>query len=594
MQAYTEILPPSAVSHAVCLPLVDSSSQTLVVAKTSLLQLFQAKDFDASAVGYQSNGLHPSNSNGGFHKLATGQKLHLLTEYQLSGTVTSLAAIKTVSSKSGGHVLLIAFRDAKLSLVEWDPESFGLVTISLHLYEGEDLQTKPWSSNASEYTSKLLVDPGSRCAALRHDGQYLAILPIRHHSDDLVMDDFEHDMDHDTSNRKSSVTVNGSSDSNQKLFSSSFVLPLRLLDPELIHPIDLAFLHEYREPTLGILSSSVGSAFALLQQRKDAITYKVFTLDIDQHASTPLLAVAGLPSDLSQVVPLPLPIGGALLVGGNEIIHVDQAGKAHAVGVNDFARQCSSFAMLDQSDLHMRLEGCEVQPIGLASGEVVIVLQSGELVTLSFKMDGRSIAGLAVQRVPPEKGGGILRASASCIAQLDGEYIFVGSSEGDSSLIHCGQQRTGLARKRSRAEALGVEAATSDEDLSEDEDEDDLYGDNTASTKRNTASVSTSTIDNLRFAVSDTLRNLSSSGEPVFIPDNHAHSLSTNQSGQLIQSPTSRQSTLLKILQRQLRPQSSADLNQDSIKDIWAVSQTWPAEPTAPSDDPGADRDGGR
>ncbi|KAI9713774.1 MAG: mRNA cleavage and polyadenylation factor subunit [Chrysothrix sp. TS-e1954] len=583
MQAYTEILPPTAVSHAICLPFVDSSSPVLVVAKTSLLQLFEVKEARNISYGQESPKSRVSNGHvetAGWVDQQHGQKLCLLAEYYLAGTITSLAGVKTTSTRSGGHALLVSFKDAKVSLVEWDPETHGLSTISLHLYEGEDIQSTPWSSDISEYPSKLFVDPGGRCAALRYDRGSLAVLNIRHPGDDLVMDDYDSDLDGEKPQRKGSAIVNGDKDSNQTLLSSSSVLPLKALDPDLTHAIDLAFLHEYREPTLGVLSSSIGSSYALLQQRKDVLKYTVFTLDVGQHARTPLLSVSGLPSDLSQLVPLSMPIGGTLLIGGNEFVHVDQAGKTHAVGVNNFARQCSSFAMHDQSDLAMRLEGCVVQPTGTTSGDLFVVLQTGELATLSFTMDGRSIAGLTASRVSIDKGGHVLRASASCSALIERGVVFVGSIEGDSCLLSCGQQRPALSRKRSRAEALGIDAMASDDDESiDEEDDDDLYGDDVVSPKRVGSSSAFGSLGQVTFTVSDELKNLSFASQPAVVRAVVAGDQKlADQPLDLIYPSASRRTADLNVLSSKMRPHFLARLREGPLRNVWTVTQTLSTE----------------
>ncbi len=43
MQCYTELAPPTAVSHAVTLPFASSRATNLVVAKNSLLQVFELR-----------------------------------------------------------------------------------------------------------------------------------------------------------------------------------------------------------------------------------------------------------------------------------------------------------------------------------------------------------------------------------------------------------------------------------------------------------------------------------------------------------------------------------------------------------------------
>src|ERR1700693_1013462 len=43
MQCYTELTPPTAVTHSLSLPFVSATSNNLIVAKTSLLQIFSTK-----------------------------------------------------------------------------------------------------------------------------------------------------------------------------------------------------------------------------------------------------------------------------------------------------------------------------------------------------------------------------------------------------------------------------------------------------------------------------------------------------------------------------------------------------------------------
>ena len=58
MQCYTELTPPTAVTHALSLPFTSATFSDLVVAKTSLLQIFSLKtvltEVDISANGETS------------------------------------------------------------------------------------------------------------------------------------------------------------------------------------------------------------------------------------------------------------------------------------------------------------------------------------------------------------------------------------------------------------------------------------------------------------------------------------------------------------------------------------------------------------
>ncbi|GME22477.1 Cleavage/polyadenylation specificity factor A subunit [Neofusicoccum parvum] len=307
MQVYTELTPPTAVSNAVSLAFLGPRANNLVVAKTSLLQVFELKSIVTEVGQAPKDGLAaalPADDAAEpadlfVQRTEHTSKLVLVAEYPLQGTVLSLARIKALDTKSGGDALLIAFRDAKMSLVEWDPANHTLSTISIHFYEGEELQGAPWDAELGQYHNFLVADPSSRCAALKFGARHLAILPFRQIGDDLVEgDDYDPDFDEpmDAPAAKEKVT-NG--DVPQTPYKSSFALSLPQIDPTLTHPVHLDFLHEYREPTFGIISANKAAAASLLYERRDILTYTVFTLDLEEKASTALLSMLADDAELS-------------------------------------------------------------------------------------------------------------------------------------------------------------------------------------------------------------------------------------------------------------------------------------------------------
>jgi len=489
MQCYTELTPPTAVTHAITIPLLGPKAVNLVVAKASLLQIFVTRavstDLDdapgskvasvpydarinddetleASVLGGENQLLRPDRGN--------TTKLVLVAEFPLAGTVTGLARIKTPNTKSGGEALLVAFKDARLSLVEWDPERHDLSTVSLHYYEQDELQGSPWAPALSDCVNFLAADPGSRCAALKFGARNLAILPFRQADEDVDMADWDEELDGPRPVKDlSAAAVNGAS-IEETPYAPSFVLRLSNLDATLLHPVHLAFLHEYREPTFGILSSKLETSSSL--RRRDHLSYMVFTLDLRQKASTTILSVTGLPSDLTRIVPVPAPVGGALLVGANELIHVDQSGRANGVAVNPFTKQCTSFGLADQSDLDLRLESCTVGVLSAENGELLLVLRDGRLAVVTFRIDGRTISGLSVRLVPEANGGSVIPSSITCVAKTGRSTVFIGSQDSDSVVLGWTRKQNQTARRKSRAVDSVADFELDEEDL---EDEDDIY-----------------------------------------------------------------------------------------------------------------------
>ncbi|KAK1458522.1 CPSF A subunit region [Colletotrichum cuscutae] len=448
MQCYTELTPPTGVQYSLSLPFISAQSNNLVVARGSLLQIFSTKTISSEVDTSQTREKQASraeepydrrlNDDDGLESSFLGgdgmlvradrsnnTKLVLVAEFPIFGIVTGLARIKLQHSKSGGEALLIATRVARLSLVQWDPEKHALEDISIHYYEKEELEGSPFDGPLNNYRTYLAADPGSRCAALRFGPRYIAFLPFKQVDEDIDMDDWDEDVDGPRPAKEPSAAAatNGTSNIADVPYSTSYVLPLPQLDPSLLHPVHLAFLHEYREPTFGIISSTQRRSHTL--PRKDHFSYKVFTLDLQQRASTAILSVNNLPQDLFKVIALPGPVGGALLVGTNELIHIDQSGKPNGVAVNAFTKETTNFPLADQSDLDLRLENCYIELMSAENGELLMVLSDGRLAIITFKIDGRTVSGVSVKLVPAEVGGNVVQCSVSSISKLSKNVFFL-------------------------------------------------------------------------------------------------------------------------------------------------------------------------
>jgi cleavage and polyadenylation specificity factor subunit 1 len=575
MQAYTEIAPPTAVSHAITLPFLSPRSNNLVVAKNSLLQIFELKSTVTEVAPGAGNDADNATANLDteavdvpLQRIENTAKLVLVGEFSLAGTVISLARVKALNTKSRAEALLVAFRDAKLSLVEWDPDTYNLHTISIHYYENPDLPgLAPWDAELKDTYNFLTADPSSRCAALKFGTHNLAILPFRQR--DLAEDEYASDDDaaHDTKADRAN-TVTGD-DAAKTPYSSSFVLPLTNLDPTLTHPVHLAFLHEYREPTFGVVASSRATAPSLLAHRKDILTYTVFTLDLEQKASTTLLSVSGLPYDISRVVPLPHPIGGALLVGSNEIVHVDQAGKTNGVAVNEFAKACTSFPLSDQSELALRLEGCTVELLSQDTGDVLLVLNDGRILILTFTLDGRNVSAMTIQVVNSDQGGHILKAAASCTSNLGRGRIFVGSEDGESVLMGWNSTSNQLRRKQSTVGQAEDEDMSDAEEDEVDDLDDDLYNDTTPAVKKVTAAAAEPTAPgSYTFRIHDVLPSIAPIRAAVVHPGKDTESLTR---GEIMLSTGRGAAGAITAVNRELHPTMLAQTELPSARGVWAV-----------------------
>ncbi|KAG9254809.1 CPSF A subunit region-domain-containing protein [Emericellopsis atlantica] len=600
MQAYTELVVPSAVSHSLALSLTSTSAENLVVAKGSLLQIFTTKEIPTEADISEESSVKPRyeprvNDDDGLESSFLGgeasivrtdrsqcTKLVLVAEIPLAGTVIGLARIKLSKSSSGGEGLLIAYKAAKLALTEWDPQQQTLETLSLHYYEKDDLSTAPWELPLGDYVNYLASDPGSRCAAFKFGSRNLAILPFRQSSEDLEMDDWDEDLDGPRPEKKEDkqAVANGDSANDDPAYTPSFVLRLPLLDPSLLHPVHLSFLYEYREPTIGILSGSKPPSAAL--GLKDYLTYKVFTLDLQQKASTTILSVTDLPRDLWKVIALPPPIGGALLVGENELIHVDQSGKPNGVAVNPMTKDVTNFNMSDQSDLGLRLEGCSIEVLSIEHGELLIILNDGRFALLTFKIDGRTVSGISIKKIAKESGGDIVKFAASTVTKLHKNSLFVGS-EGNDSIVLGWTRKHAQEKRRKPRLVEDLEVDVDDLDLEDDEEDDDLYGNDSSAAKPQANGHAKS--GELTFRISDSLLSLGpildvTCGKPTFVPDSEEATLSKGVSSnlELACAVGKGRAGSIAVIHREIQPKVIGRFDFPEARGFWTMCVSKPVD----------------
>jgi cleavage and polyadenylation specificity factor subunit 1 len=600
MQCYTELTPPTGVKHCLSLPLTSSQSNNLVVAQGSRIQIFttklisteidntnsQASQTRKPSSQYDSrinddDGLESSFLGGDAVLLRADRtnhtKLVLVAEYNLAGWVAGLARIKIQNSKSGGDALLIACRDAKLSLTEWDPTTHSLETISIHYYEQEDLQGAPWDAPLSEYPTNLTADPGSRCAALSFGHRSLAILPFLQADGDIDMDDWDEDLDgpRPIKERSAAALKNGTSNHVEDTpYSASFVLRLPALDHNLLHPVHLAFLHEYKEPTFGIISSNMYRTHQPIG-RKDHFTYNVFTLDLQQKASTIILSVTGLPQDLFRVVPLPAPIGGALLVGCNELIHIDQSGRSNGVAVNTFTRQMTDFSLGDQSDLELKLEHCVIELLSVEAGELLMVLEDGKFAIIMFNIDGRTVSGISVRPVAPDSGGLVMAGRVSSVCRLNKSTLFAGSEHGDSLVIGWTRKQTQITRRKSRLVDTTIDFDVDEEDM---EDDDDLYAEAPQVSLPTGSSQNLSKIGDLVFQTHDSLLSIApigdmTCGKPVVCPgsEEQKNSVGVVPDLQLACAVGKGRAGAIAVLNREIQPKVIGRFEFPEARGFWTM-----------------------
>lgn len=480
MDAYDVFIEPSVVSHSLGCNLISPNSKHLVVAKTTLLQVFEV-----ITSGQDSN---PDLSNPA--KLPH-YKLKLVGLYKLQGEVTDVKPIRTVENPNLDY-LLVSTTIAKVSCIRWDHSRNTILTSSLHYYE-HALQNLTYENI---YRSELAVSPAPNSLfCLRHNN-LLVFLPFNRIDEDDDDDDDDDDAKIDDDDRakmkkdesspkngkgheelkpevekteKTNGAINAAS--NLPLFGSSFILEASALDEKIGDIIDLQYLYNYRQPTIAILSQQKSTWAGLLPQTKDNVLFTVLSLDIVTQLPTTVLQVENLPYDLEKVIALPSPLNGSLLVGCNELIHVDSGGITRRIALNEFTADITASIKnyVDQSSLSLKLEDCSISHIA-NSNKLLMVLRTGEMFFISFEVDGKTIKRMSVEKIDPDVYSGIKILDPGSSTCLDNNLVFLTGRSSNSHLVE-------LRYTNATSDNVAADNVTADSGDAIDDDEDDIYGD---------------------------------------------------------------------------------------------------------------------
>eukprot|EP00191_Tetraselmis_sp_GSL018_P008178 CAMPEP_0177610928 /NCGR_PEP_ID=MMETSP0419_2-20121207/20117_1 /TAXON_ID=582737 /ORGANISM="Tetraselmis sp., Strain GSL018" /LENGTH=171 /DNA_ID=CAMNT_0019106419 /DNA_START=80 /DNA_END=591 /DNA_ORIENTATION=- len=162
---FQQVLKPTGVSHCTsaffehaAAPSGEDSIPNLVVAKFTQIQVYAIR-----VPGVRDAEVDIDLS-----------RLELVGEWSLSGTVESLAVLRSQQKGRQRDSILITFREAKASLVEFDEATNSLRTISLHCWEDDALSQ---GRQSFPKPPTAVTDPQGRCAAVSLFKHHLALMP---------------------------------------------------------------------------------------------------------------------------------------------------------------------------------------------------------------------------------------------------------------------------------------------------------------------------------------------------------------------------------------------------------------------------------
>jgi len=431
------LLPPTGVSHCSSAFFDHAAAKTgqnsipnLVVVKFTQLQVYTARVPGAADAEVDLD-------------LA---RLELVGEWTLSGVVESLSVLKSQQRTVQRDSILLSFRDAKASLIEFDEATNSIKTTSLHCWEDSALT---WGRTSFPFPPIAATDPQGRCAAVAMYAHQLALMPAE--GSDVL----------DFLVQEGTGIAEGVTSSSA--LQTSYVLNLRKLLK--IHTVkDICFLHRYNAPVLLILHEAAPSWPGRHKDVRDTCELIAISLDLSARRHTRVWSATALPCDCFAVSPAPA--GGALVLSTNYLMYYGQA-SSYAVAVNKHAFSAAIIPMerTDRNDtnaeplsvsaakaaransrtvapevlpaiasrcdpataaFNLELDGAVVT--WLDKGTALLGLKTGRLVTASLKFSAGVVRDILIHGV----GSGSV---CSCGTRISDDLLFLGSWSGDSLLV---------------------------------------------------------------------------------------------------------------------------------------------------------------
>lgn len=283
------------------------------------------------------------------------QKPHVKLEqrqtYELHGSVTSLAKISLGSRQSRRRdSIVVSFNDAKLSIVEYDPETHDLKTISMHYFEDDKL--RGGSVNNHLYFPLVRVDPENRCVAMLIYGKHIVVIPI----DKEEEDDLDDELYNSASDDEGDVT-NVQPDSEQNVLPSYIIdLSEQGCGERIENICDIQFLHNYNDPTLALLYEPTRTWSGRVAARQDTFSLIALSMNLQQKIQPIIWKVNDLPYDCLRILPVPKPISGLLIIACNEIMYLNQSVPPFGMSFNTFSKESTMFPLKEPPIVEMEVD----------------------------------------------------------------------------------------------------------------------------------------------------------------------------------------------------------------------------------------------
>lgn len=209
---------------------------------------------------------------------------------------------------------------------------------------------------------------------------------------------------------------------------SSYVIDLR--DLEMNHIKDFTFVHGYIEPVLVILHEREPTWAGRISSKSQTCMLSAFSISMGLKQHPMIWSAAKLPHDAYQLLAVPPPISGILVICANSI-HYHSQSTSCSLALNSFSSQPDGSPEILKTSFHVELDVAKAT--WLSHDIVMFSSKNGEILLLTVVYDGR-----AVQRLDLMKSKASVLSSGA--TTLGSSFFFLGSRLADSLLVQfsCG------------------------------------------------------------------------------------------------------------------------------------------------------------
>ncbi|XP_053620009.1 cleavage and polyadenylation specificity factor subunit 1 [Plodia interpunctella] len=565
--------PATGIEHAVSCCFFNNDETCLVTAGANIIKVFRLLPEG-----------HTKEVNAAGQPIPPKMKLECLATYTLWGNVMSMASVRYPST--GRDLLLVSFKEAKLSVLQYDPQTNNLITLSMHYFEEDDMKGG-WTTHP--HIPWIRVDPEFRCAVMLLYGKKLAVLPFRKDITSEEGDPLEAKPLDSKKNQPAQPIARAPT-------LASYVIILKDLDEKIDNILDIQFLHGYYEPTLLLLYEPVRTFAGRTAVRNDTCAMAGVSLNTSARVHPVIWCTAGLPFDCLHAVAVPRPLGGCLIMAVNSLIYLNQSVPPYGVSLNSIATHTTNFPLRIQEGVCITLDGACVAPLG--EGRFALSLRGGQLYVITLLSDSlRTVRSFHLDRAAAS-------VLTTCMCVIEEDFLFLGSRLGNSLLLRVterenrmlfsvdkpleatvdltvsdsdgnreivsqakepqAQKESDPAAKKRRLDTISDCVASNVIEIS-DKDELEVYGSDIRTSTQLTSYV---------FEVCDSLLNICpigdvSMGEPQLLSEDHIRL--EGPVLELVACSGRGKNGALTVLQRTVRPQLITAHNLPGCIDMWTV-----------------------